>query len=71
MLAVDVEVVLRDLVRQQHGVLTPLVSPTVVRPLKDAPVDHEMGDVYVLWLQFTRQRLGQAAQPELADRERG
>ena len=65
----NMQVVLGDLVGQQHGVFTALGAAGVVRTLQDPAVDHEMGDVNVLRLQFAGQRLGQTAQAELAHRE--
>src|SRR3546814_20833647 len=49
----------------------PILGPRIVRPLPDAAVDHEMGDMDALRCQFARQALRQAAQRELAHGERG
>src|SRR4029077_14357693 len=60
-LPVDVQVTLRDLVGQQHGVLAPLGGARVASRL-DAAVDDEMRDVDVLRRELARQALREAAQ---------
>src|SRR5262245_16625076 len=60
MLAIDVQVVLRNLVRMELPVLG---------ILSDSAVDDEMRDVNVLWSQFPRHALREPAQRELAHGE--
>ena len=71
MLTMDVEVILGDFVGQQHGVFAAFCRTGVARALQDTAIDHEMGDVDILRLQFARERLCQAAQAEFAHREGG
>src|SRR5258708_8693935 len=67
MLAVDVEIGLRNRRRLEHPVGTARIA---AQPL-DAAVDDEMGDMDVLRCKLARHALRQAAQPELAHREGG
>ena len=48
----DMQVILGDFVGQQHGVFAAFGAALVVRALKNAAVDHEMGDMDILRLQF-------------------
>ena len=56
-LAMDVQVVLGDLVGQQHGVLAAFRCAGIARALKNAAVDHDMGNVNTLGLEFSGQAL--------------
>src|SRR5439155_18592337 len=64
-LAVEIEIALRDRRRLEHSVGTARVAAL---PL-DAAVDDEMGDMNVLWRELARHALRQAAQSELAHRK--
>src|SRR4051794_28432430 len=68
-LAIDVQVVLRDLVGEEHAVVAALACPRVVRRA-DAAVDDEVRDMDVFRRELARHALREAAERELAHRER-
>src|SRR4051794_39204291 len=68
-LAKDVKVGFRNLIRQQHAVVTAFGHPGVVVALAYGAVDDEMGNVNALRMQLAREALGEAAQREFSHRE--
>src|SRR5712691_6156124 len=69
-LAVDVEIGLRDRLRLEHAVGAAPVGARIAARSLDAAIDDEMRDMDVLRRQLARHALGEAAQTELAHRER-
>src|SRR6266508_967166 len=69
-LSVYVQVVLRDLVGEEHPVRAALARPRVARAPRDPAVDDEVRDVDALGRELPRHALREAAQRELPHRER-
>src|ERR1700686_1686733 len=69
-LAMQREIGLGDRVGVEQSVGTALVGARIGF-FGDAAIDDDVADMDVLWLQLAGEALGQAAQRELAHRERG
>src|SRR6266446_8269210 len=69
-LSVYVQVVLRDLVGEEHTVRTALPRSRIARAPRDPAVDDEVRDVDSLRRELPRHALREAAQRELPHRER-
>src|SRR2546421_7496080 len=69
-LSVYVQVVLRDLVGEEHPVRAALARSSIARATRDPAVDDEVRDVDALGRQLPRHALREATQRELSHRER-
>src|SRR2546427_4897849 len=69
-LSVYMQVVLRDLVGEEHPFRAALARSRIARGPRDPAVDDEVRDVDALWGELARHALREAAQRELPHRER-